>query len=83
MDQSLFNWVFGVLNIIFGAFLKMMWDSYKDLKRTDKELAEKVGNIEVLVAGQYVNRNEFNTVTNQIFAKLDRIIEKLNEKADK
>lgn len=83
MDQSFLNWVFGIVNIAIGAFLKVMWDSYKDLKRTDKELAEKVGNIEVLVAGQYVNRNEFNSVTNQIFAKLDRIIEKLNEKADK
>jgi len=83
MDQSFWNWLFAIINIILGAFLKVMWDSYKDLKRTDKELAEKVGNIEVLVAGQYVNRNEFNSVTNQIFAKLDRIIEKLNEKADK
>ena len=83
MDQSFLNWVFGIVNIAIGAFLKVMWDSYQDLKRTDKELADKVGNIEVLVAGQYVNRNEFNNVTNQIFAKLDRIIEKLNEKADR
>lgn len=83
MDQSLLNWVFGILNIIFGAFLKVMWDSYKDLKKTDKELAEKVGGIEVLVAGQYVKREDFATVTNQIFSKLDKILDKLDQKVDK
>jgi hypothetical protein len=83
MDQSLFNWVFGVLNIILGAFLKVMWDSYKDLKRTDKELADKVSGIEVLVAGQYVKREDFQGVTTQIFSKLDKILDKLEQKQDK
>jgi len=83
MDQSLLNWIFGVLNIIFGIVGKVMWDSYKDLKKTDKELAEKVSNIEVLVAGQYVKREDFVQVTNQIFTKLDKILDKLNQKADK
>jgi len=83
MDQSFLNWVFGLINIGFGILGKIMWDSYKDLKKTDKELAEKVGNIEVLVAGQYVKREDFQTVTNQIFAKLDKILDKLDQKVDK
>ena len=83
MDQSLFNWIFGILNIIFGAFLKVMWDSYTELKRTDKELAEKVSGIEVLVAGQYVKREDFQGVTTQIFSKLDKILDKLEQKQDK
>lgn len=83
MDQSLLNWIFGVLNIIFGIVGKVMWDSYKDLKKTDKELAEKVSNIEVLVAGQYVKREDFVQVTNQIFTKLDKILDKLDQKVDK
>lgn len=83
MDQSLLNWVFGLANLILGGFIKAMWDSYKDLKKTDKELAEKVGNIEVLVAGQYVKREDFAQVTNQIFSKLDKILDKLDTKVDK
>ena len=83
MDQSLLNWIFGVLNIIFGIVGKVMRDSYKDLKKTDKELAEKVSNIEVLVAGQYVKREDFVQVTNQIFTKLDKILDKLDQKVDK
>jgi hypothetical protein len=83
MDQSLLNWVFGVINIIFGIAGKVMWDSYKDLKRTDKELADKVNNIEILVAGQYVKRDDFDRVANALFAKLDKIMDKLDTKQDK
>jgi hypothetical protein len=83
MDQSLLNWVFGVINIIFGIAGKVMWDSYKDLKRTDKELADKVNNIEILVAGQYVKKDDFDRVANALFAKLDKIMDKLDTKQDK
>ena len=83
MDQGLLNWAFGLINLILGFFLKALWDSYKDLKKTDKELADKVGEMEVLVAGQYVKRDDFQTVTNQIFNKLDKILDKLDQKMDK
>lgn len=83
MEQSALNWVFGVVNIILGAALTMMWDSYKELKKSDKELADKVNNIEVIVVGQYVKREDFEKVADQIFSKLDKIMEKLDRKADK
>lgn len=83
MDQSTFNWFFGILNICLGIGAKVMWDSYKELKNSDKELADKVNNIEVLVAGQYVKREDFAQVTNQIFSKLDKILDKLDQKVDK
>lgn len=83
MDQSILNWFFGILNIILGGFIKAMWDSYKELKKTDSALAEKVNSIEILVAGQYVKREDFSAVTNQIFSKLDKILDKLDQKVDK
>ena len=83
MNQDFLNWSFGILNLILGGFIKAMWDSYKELKKTDTKLAEKVNQIEVLVAGQYVKRDDFDKVANQIFAKLDKISDKLDSKADK
>ena len=83
MDQASLNWFFGLINLVLGVLIKMRWDSYKTLKQTDKELADKVSNIEVLVAGQYVKREDFVQVTNQIFSKLDKILDKLDTKADK
>lgn len=83
MEQSYLNWAFGIVNLILGAVIKAMWDSYKDLKKADTQLAEKVNQIEVLVAGQYVKRDDFDRVANIIFAKLDKISDKLDQKADR
>lgn len=83
MEQSYLNWAFGIINLILGGLIKAMWDSYKDLKKADTSLAEKVNSIEVLVAGQYVKREDFDRVANQIFSKLDKISDKLDRKADR
>lgn len=79
----LFNIGIGIISAMLGWWLNNVWESLKELQAADRELAEKVASIEVLVAGQYVTREEFNTVLSQVFGKLDRIIEKLNEKADR
>ena len=83
MELSYLNWGFGVINLILGGLIKAMWDSYKDLKKADLALAEKVNQIEVLVAGQYVKRDDFDRVANQIFIKLDKISDKIDLKADR
>lgn len=83
MEQSFLNWTFGIINIVFGFLLKAIWDSYKDLKKADSALADKVNKIEVLVAGEYVKRDDFDRVANAIFLKLDKISDKLDSKADK
>ena len=83
MEQTIYNWAFGLLNLIFGFFLKAIWDSYKELKVTDMTLAEKVNGIEILVAGNYVKKDDFDRFTDAIFSKLDKISDKLDNKADK
>lgn len=69
-----------VLDALIGAFgalsmwiLGVAYNSLRDLQRADKELADKVSSIEVLVAGTYVTREEFLNTLNEVFAKLDRI----------
>lgn len=81
--QTLFNIVIGLLGAIGGWWLNAMWTSIKELQSMDRDLAEKVGSIEVLVAGRYVTREEFNQTLSQVFAKLDRIIDAVNQKADR
>lgn len=83
MEQDFLNWIFGIANLVIGFILKVIWDSYKELKKTDSSLADKVNKIEVLVAGQYVKRDDFDRVANAIFAKLDKISDKLDSKMDK
>jgi len=83
MDQTFFNIAVTVSGFLGGWWLKVLWDAVKDLQSADKELAEKVSSIEILVAGQYVKRDDFDRVANAIFAKLDKIMDKLDTKADK
>ena len=71
--QVLFDLAIGVVGMLGGWTLTTVWSAVKDLQEADKELAEKVGQIEVLVAGRYVTRDEFNQVLNQVFERLDRI----------
>lgn len=83
MTQELFNIAVGVAGALGGWWLKVMWESLKDLRDQDAKLAEKVGRIEVLVAGTYVSREEFDRAINRLFDKLDHIELKIDAKADR
>ncbi len=81
--QDLFNASMGALLLLMGWFLRIMWDSLKSLQQQDRELAEKVSKIEVLVAGEYVKKEDFDRVIERLFDKLDHIELKIDSKADK
>ena len=83
MTQELFNIVVGIAGALGGWWLKVMWETLKELQTADKELMDKVSKIEVLVAGAYVKRDEFDRALNRLFEKLDHIDAKLDSKADK
>ena len=57
--QVLFDIAIGVIGVLGGWILNTVWSAVKELQKADKELAEKVGEIEVLVAGRYMTRVEF------------------------
>lgn len=82
-EQQFFNIAFAIIGALGGWWMRVMWQSLKELEQQDSKLADKVGNIEVVVAGQYVKRDDMNRDIATIFAKLDRIEDKLDSKADK
>ena len=81
--QVLFNIAGGVAAFFGGWWLKVIHETVRDLQETDKRLADKVAAIEVLVAGAYVKRDDFDKSVEAIFRKLDRIEDKLDGKQDK
>lgn len=83
MDQALVNWLLAGFGGLIGFLLNVVWQAVKDLQKADRVLAERVGEIEVLVAGSYITKTDFTQVTDAIFRKLDRIEDKLDGKADK
>lgn len=83
MDQSIVNWLLGLFGALMCILARSLWQSVKDLQASDKELVEKVNSIEVLVAGQYIRRDEVEQFVRAIFKKLDKIEDKINRKEDK
>jgi hypothetical protein len=83
MDQTIVNWLLAGFGALIGFLLNAVWQAVKDLQNADKELAAKVSEIEVLVAGAYVKKEEFSTAVTALFTKLDRIEDKIDKKADK
>lgn len=70
----------------FGWWIRVIWTSLAelrnadaDLRAVDAKLIDRVQAVEVLVAGNYVTRNEFGV----LFHKLDNIEAKIDKKADK
>ena len=82
-DQTLFNYALTLSGALGGWALKTVWDAVKDLQTADKVLVEKVATIEVLVAGSYITKDDFQKTIAAIFVKLDRIEDKLDHKVDK
>ena len=85
--QYLFNVAVGLVGCGLGWWLNTVWNAVSDLQHADRDLAEKVGKIEVLVAGNYVTKSEFGEFMtgfeSRIVKHLERIDDKLDAKADR
>lgn len=82
-QQQLFNVMFALIGVLGGWWMKAMWEAIKSLEQADKALGNEVADLKVLVAGGYVRTEQFDSMAKAIFAKLDRIEDKLDGKADK
>ncbi len=81
--QTLINAGFTLFGVVMGGTLKFFYDRLRELALQDQALAEKVQAIELLVAGEYVKRDQLERMETALFRKLDRIELLLNGKADK
>lgn len=83
MEINTIDYIMGIVMFLLGIIVNATRESIKDLKKQDSELAEKVQAIEVLVAGNYVQKSDLEKITDALFRKLDSISDKLDRKADK
>ncbi len=88
--QMFINSALGVIAFLGGGFVKVLWDAINSLKTSlnemrsdDVALAAKVQAIEVLVAGTYVKKDELERLSQALFSKLDKIMDKLDAKVDR
>ena len=81
--QTIINAVIALVGFLGGWILKVVWEGVKELQLVDRVLAEKVNTIEILIAGNYITKQDFDKIAAAIFAKLDKIEDKLDKKVDK
>lgn len=81
--QAIINALFAVIGGLGGWVLNNLRRAIEGLRAEDSALAAKVQAIEVLVAGDYVRRDEMDRFAERLFSKLDRIEQKVDGKADK
>ena len=74
---------FTIVGILLTVLINSTRDSIKELHKQDSDLADKVQSIEILVAGNYVKRTDMDSLSVALFAKLDKIENKLDRKVDK
>ena len=74
--QLLFNLIGTAIMATIGWFARQLWDSVKELK-------EDIKNIQVELPTNYVRRVDIEAQFNKLEASLQRILDKLDQKADK
>ena len=72
-SQELFNVIFSVVGVLMGWCLKVIWSTMSELRDSDKEMMEKMSRIEVLVAGSYVKREDYQKAMERLFERLDEL----------
>ena len=83
MDQALINWMMGGFGAAVAFILRVVWEGLRELQKADLELATRVNEVQLVVAGQYVKREDMERIQAALFAKLDRIENKLDLKMDR
>lgn len=76
LDQTIVNWAFGVVGALGSFVLKALWDANTQLRVDLAALNDKIGR-------EYVRRDDFRDHAARVEAMLDKIFDRLDEKADK
>jgi hypothetical protein len=83
MDQTLINYLMGGFGAAISFILRVIWEGVRELQKCDLEITSKINEIQLLVAGQYVKKEDLEKLSTALFNKLDRIELKVDGKMDR
>jgi len=94
MDQGVINYLFMGFSAACGFILSVIWEGLRDLQKADLDIVAQFNQIKLLVAGEYVKKEDLERSTalqrdyfeknlTALFAKLDKIENKLDGKMDR
>lgn len=74
--QSIIDIITGIVGVVIGWFIKIMWDSVKELQKDMKETNQALHE-------NYVRKDDYRIDMAEIKGMFNRIMDKLDSKADK
>ena len=74
--QSIVDIITGIVGAVIGWFVKIMWDSVKELQRDMKETNQTLHE-------NYVRKDDYRIDLAEIKGMFNRIMDKLDSKVDK
>lgn len=83
MSQTMINAIIGGFAAAVAFILRVIWEGLRELQKADVDLTAKISEIQLLVAGNYVKKDELDGVIKALFLKLDKIEDKLDKKVDR
>lgn len=83
MSQTMINAIIGGFAAAVAFILRVIWEGLRELQKADVDLTAKISEIQLLVAGSYVKKDELDGVIKALFTKLDKIEDKLDKKVDR
>ena len=94
LDQTLINYLMAGFGAAISFILQVIWEGLRELQKCDLDITSKISQIQLLVAGEYVKKEDLERSTNMqreyfeksltaLFAKLDKIENKLDGKMDR
>lgn len=83
MDQTLINYMMAGFGAAVSFILRVIWEGLRELQKCDLEITSKINEIQLLVAGQYVKKEDLEKLSTALFNKLDRIELKVDGKMDR
>lgn len=83
LDQTILNWLFGLVGVLGGVILREMWEAVKGLRKDNEALIDRINQLNEKIGREYVRRDDYRDDIAEVKAMLARIFDKLDEKADK
>lgn len=77
MEQTIFNIVLTLVGALGAWVLKSITEELKARRQADHDLRNKLQSIELLVAGQYVRKDDLEKFGDAIFKRLDKMEERI------
>ena len=78
-----FNIAMTLVAFLGGWLIKGLFDRLKELENANRELSDRMSGVREALPTHYVRREDFRVFSDDIFAMLRRIEDKIDGKADK